>query len=209
MSLENKRTDVLARLSRLERQNRRMKLGMVAMLVLVVGLASVAAYRPRVVEANEFVLRDERGRLRAHLGFPRGGGRPRLGFYDTKGRLRARLGFSRRQRGPALEFRDAQGRSRVSLWFHPLFDAGLAFSDESGEWRLSMGYAPEGPALWPGGNPPEDLLAPAHAWVMVWDPSVWAGPFWRGSGVVMRAREGDGGTLMTYDDEGRPSWGAP
>jgi len=213
MSTESGSRDVLARLSRLERQNRRMKLGIVAMLVVVVGLASVAAYRPRVVAANEFVLRDELGRPRARLGFS-DPGRPRLGFYDTKGRVRVVLGFSRRTWGPALEFRDAEGRGRVTLWFDPHFDAGLAFSDECGEFRASMGYALEGATLWapdewPGGNPAEDLLAPAHAWVTVCDPSVWAGPFWKGSGVAMRATEGHGGTLTTYDNEGRPSWGAP
>lgn len=60
--------DVLQRLSRLERQNRRLKIGGLAALVALAGLLVMGATEStRVVEAEKFILNDGNGKVAAVL----------------------------------------------------------------------------------------------------------------------------------------------
>jgi hypothetical protein len=90
---------VLERLTKLERQNRRLKRTGVAALIVAASLAFMGqASKPKTIEANEFILRDASGNTRAKLwvdgakaGEPMGiPGRtfradPTLALYDEQG----------------------------------------------------------------------------------------------------------------------------
>ena len=64
-----------ARLGRLERENRKLRVGMVAVLAVVVGLVCVAAINPmqKIVRAERFEMVDSQGRVQATLGVKREG----------------------------------------------------------------------------------------------------------------------------------------
>ena len=75
--------DINARLAKLERENRRMKkIGIVAVVFASVLFISGQAKTNKVVEANEFRLVDDSGKVRANL-FSIAG--PHLYFYDEAG----------------------------------------------------------------------------------------------------------------------------
>lgn len=103
------------RLERLERDNRRLKLGGA---VVVVGLAALAlmgqvvpGQLPKVVEAEQFVLRDARGQVSALLSaepFLKG-----LTVFDEGGKKRAALELI--AGSPRLSLADANGKERVAL----------------------------------------------------------------------------------------------
>lgn len=84
------------RLDRLERENRHVKrVGVAALATITAVILTGQAAPPRapkVVEADEFVLRDGKGAVRAMLGFR--GGAPLLSFYDEEQTLRVGLGFT-------------------------------------------------------------------------------------------------------------------
>jgi hypothetical protein len=60
--------DLLDRLAKLEKQNRRFKLlGVAALVGVTLLLVMGQAPAKKTVEANEFVLKDDRGNIRARL----------------------------------------------------------------------------------------------------------------------------------------------
>ena len=79
--------EIAGRVQRLERDNRRLKLGAGALVAVLVALPLVAAVLPaqvpEVIEARAFRVLDEQGTIRAGLA-ARG-----LGFYDEQGTVRA------------------------------------------------------------------------------------------------------------------------
>jgi len=90
--------DVLTmRLERLERASRRSKR---VMLVGLVGVAAAALlgqappHRPKSLEAEEFVLRDSRGQVRASLGMTQNAGATVLQIHAENGKPRARITVS-------------------------------------------------------------------------------------------------------------------
>jgi hypothetical protein len=112
---------VLARLDRLERQNRRLRWAIAAAVLLAGGLLALAAWRPaplqaepsqsRALEADKFTLRDEHGTTRAGLSIGKAG--PMLIFYDERGKARGGFGLSRE--GTAVRFLDNSGRAVAGL----------------------------------------------------------------------------------------------
>ena len=84
------------RLDRVEVENRRLKragVGALAVIAAVVLMGQATPPKaPKVVEADEFLLRDAKGNVRAMLGFR--GGAPLLSFYDEEQTLRIGLGFT-------------------------------------------------------------------------------------------------------------------
>jgi hypothetical protein len=80
--------DLVARVARLERQNRFLKAGLAgiaAVVALVTSLSMVRAASPfETLTANRFVLKDDRGQERAVLGFD-AAGLPRLSFIRPDG----------------------------------------------------------------------------------------------------------------------------
>ncbi len=136
------------RLLSVEKQNRRLKQLGAALLVLVTSLIVMGqAPSKKTVEANEFILRDSGGNVRAKLsmdvhvgsapGYPAS---PQLVFFDEKGKQRVQMdgdAFS-----PGLNLYDSQGRRRGS--FDVALDTGVLFlSDEHGttKTRLTEGEA--------------------------------------------------------------------
>jgi len=129
--------DVLARLDRLERQNRRLKLGGLALLLglgVVVLAGGQGEGKPKTVEAERFILRDEFGRQRAALTVSKGGD-PALYLLDTDEQARVALGLSKD--GPGLYFTDPGGKHRAVLARN---NDGIGFDllDENGKSRAAF-----------------------------------------------------------------------
>jgi hypothetical protein len=111
------------RIARLEQQNRRMKVAVSVIVVAVLGGVLVAGpllprqanaqtpSAPRIVEANEFRLLDESGRVRGRFAVDKDG--PGLAFGDENGKLRAALRVDKD--GPLLLFNDKNEKLRAVL----------------------------------------------------------------------------------------------
>jgi hypothetical protein len=134
---------VLERLAHLERANqalsrsvRRMKLGGlgVAGMVGMLLLAGAAAVTP-CLEARNFVLRDEAGKMRAALAI-RPDGTPGLGFFDESGRIRLSMDLG--PTGPAVNLMNGIGQPQAALAVRPDGLPGLAIFDQTGQARLSL-----------------------------------------------------------------------
>ncbi len=98
------------RLTKLEIQNRRLKQGVAAGLVVVVAALCMAqaAPAPQALEATHFVLCDPEGRERLRIEVARDGN-PTINVLDQEGRLRSSLGPH------GISFYDETGRMRTTL----------------------------------------------------------------------------------------------
>ena len=174
------------RLERLERQNRRLKLGVLGVLVLMGSLVLMgAAAPPKVVEAEKFVLRDDQGRERAVLDTSA----DRSGFrlYDAAGKKRTaielgeislynenetqriNLGVERvdEGNGAAMGVLDAKGKTRIGLLTCQMGPA-LYINNVEEQTRAIMGMMPAGifadrstlpPGVKPGADPADQMTA--------------------------------------------------
>jgi hypothetical protein len=161
------------RLLKLENENRRFKQFCVTALIIVVSLV-VTAQSPssKTVEANEFILRDGRGNVRARLsmdetqsgpemvlldekGMPRikleSGGRSLYGgilrVFDSKGQLRGL--FSPRDNGGGISLLDSGGHPKTTLFPGDVWvSGGVRLEDDDGfaAWlgRTNLLYEGEG-----------------------------------------------------------------
>jgi hypothetical protein len=110
--------DLQDRLLRLERQNRRFKqLGAVMLAIAAVIVVMGQAPAKKTVEANEFILRDDSGNVRAKLSMviPAGAApgspvSPQLALIDDKGKERVKLDGN--YYTPGLSLYDSQSRYR-------------------------------------------------------------------------------------------------
>ena len=102
------------RLSRLEKQNRRCKqLGVAALLVVVSLIGMAQAPSSKTVEANEFILRDGSGNVRARLSMNESRSGPEMVLLDEKGRSRIKLeGFNESLYGGSVTVFNSQGQLR-------------------------------------------------------------------------------------------------
>jgi hypothetical protein len=134
---------VLRRLEQIEKSNealsrsvRRIRfatLGAAAGLGVLL-LAGAAALTP-CLEARNFVLRDESGKMRAALAI-RPDGTPGLGFFDESGRVRLSMDLG--PTGPAVNLMNGIGQPQAALAVRPDGLPGLAIFDPSGQARLSL-----------------------------------------------------------------------
>jgi hypothetical protein len=137
--------DLHSRLSKLEKQNRRMKQFGSVVLAVVAAIAIMGqAQAKKAIEANEFVLRDGGGNVRAKLpmevpagaapGYP---GSPQLVLIDDKGKQRVKLDGGTIG---GLNLYDEQERSRGSFTETDLFGSGalLLMQDEHGLLRTRL-----------------------------------------------------------------------
>ncbi len=144
------------RIERLERElaaaKRRNRWLMAAAVLAVVGLAwagnritgiaqaQEADTGPKVVRANQFILEDEKGRMRATLAVSKDTSALRL--YDKSGKPRAVLGVLG-DAGPALVLNDGNDKTRVQLIV--LRDVPvLALMDGNDKSRIKLGVLKDG-----------------------------------------------------------------
>jgi hypothetical protein len=139
------------RLERLEKQNRWLRMLVLALIFLAGGgvmlsvVSGVRAQAPawkRTVEAGKFVLRDSSGKTRAMLGMiPTG---PVLRMYDTSGTPRAALSVS--EVGAGLGLYDTSGQMRAVL---DMFagNQNLTLLDASGAQLARLDGSADGPSL--------------------------------------------------------------
>ena len=118
--------DLLDRLAKLEKQNRRFKLvGVAALVGVTLLLVMGQAPAKKTVEANEFILRDGGGNVRARLAMPNEGtgAMPQMVFLDAKGNTSLELdGGIAGVIGGSVGILDEQGK-RVGM-FASTFDGG-------------------------------------------------------------------------------------
>jgi hypothetical protein len=105
---------VVARLEKVERQNRRLRGAGIAVVVLAAAglLMGQAMPKARIVEAEGFVLKDGAGKVRAELAVTED--RPGLALYDENGKPRAVLSVGKA--GPGLGLYDENGNP---TWSQP------------------------------------------------------------------------------------------
>jgi hypothetical protein len=148
------------RLDMVERENRRLKqAGMVAMAVIAAVMLMGQAMQSKVVEAEQFVVRDASGKVHAALGTvnkravslalidkngnPRvvlgasSDGSPSLSFYDKGVNRRAVLGL-RADDSPDLALLDKDGKLRARLSLNDEDSATLVFIDSGGKIGASL-----------------------------------------------------------------------
>jgi hypothetical protein len=112
--------DLEDRLQRLEKQNRRLKQLVIAALIVPATLLVMGQVPSRkTVEANEFVLKDDSGVVRARLGMK---------------------SIATNKKYAAFELLDMKGETRIELFGDGIVrNAGLALSDETGNTRAVFG----------------------------------------------------------------------
>ena len=111
------------RLAALERQNRWLKgIGFVGVTILAVGLLMGANKPDKIVGAERFVVKDEKGITRAEFGMT--------------------------DMGPSLLLRDEAGMTRVRLDLYDSRSAGLDLYDEKGNRRVCLSAFKEGSNFW-------------------------------------------------------------
>jgi hypothetical protein len=134
---------VLRRLEQLENSNERLSRSVRRMRLATLGAAAglgvlltagAAAVAPSL-EARNFVLRDEAGKMRAALAI-RPDGTPGLGFFDESGRVRLSMDLG--AAGPAVNLMNGIGQPLAALAVRPDGLPGLAIFDPSGHARLSL-----------------------------------------------------------------------
>lgn len=133
---------VLERLTKLERQNHRLKQIGVAALVVAASLTLMGqASKPKTVEASELILRDGKGNVRATLSMntPKGATSsfPQLVLFDERGKKGAVLetttpGFS------GLILYDDQERERARLSTLDRLGASLLLDDDQGNLKTRL-----------------------------------------------------------------------
>jgi hypothetical protein len=161
---------LLSRVERLEKENRRLKQGALAFLLLIasVGLmaqtkqkppASTSSQRPKgrapvapapagptAVEAQSFILKDSNGHVRAELGLT--GSTPSLKFKDESGSALVTLALnSDAPGGPLLLLSDPQHHASVALSVLEHAGPQLSLTGERADIQLHMGVAPDGTTL--------------------------------------------------------------
>jgi hypothetical protein len=127
------------RLSRLEEQNHRFKqLGVAALLIVVSLMLMAQAPSSKAVEANEFILRDGGGNVRARLSMNEARSGPEMVLLDEKGRPRIKLeGFSESLSGGSVTVFNSQGQLR-GLFTGRDNGGGISLLDTEGHPRTTL-----------------------------------------------------------------------
>jgi len=133
-----------ARLERLEKANRRMRLiGITALLLGAAALLLNQNRKSRVIEAEQFILTDDKGEKRGGMIVTSQG--PALEFYDSNRTLRLNLSIF--NDSPNLTIKDARGTGVAILADVPT-GPGLMLYDRNGEPRAQLDVGKEGPRLY-------------------------------------------------------------
>jgi hypothetical protein len=144
------------RLDALERQNRRLRrvLGAASVAVFAVVAVGATAPAPRVIEAEQVLIRDANGRTRAILGLDPASHSAGLAVLGASGARR--IGVGVKSDGTAgIALSDERGELRAGLATTPAGKASVSLSDETGSIRAGLGVVEDGtPRL--GLTPPEE-----------------------------------------------------
>ena len=134
------------RVARLERQNRRLKQGLAAVVLVVAGAVIMGATKQtglgETIEAQAFVVKDKSGKIRALLGVSKSS-EPTLQFYDKDGKWRAILGVNK-DAEPTLQFYDKDGKRRAALGVTKDDESTLRLLDKDGKQRANLGVTKNG-----------------------------------------------------------------
>jgi len=124
------------RVSTLEKQNKMLRAAVyaIALSAACVVLISQAAPK-RVLEANEFVLHDPSGTIRARLGFD-AKQEPMLALYDSKGNPRILVDSG----GPGIALIDESKATRADMWLDAR-GPGFSLWDKDGRLRTQLSLA--------------------------------------------------------------------
>ncbi len=136
---------VSERITRLERENRRLKRTGAAVLVGLAALAVMGQARPnvaRLIETERVVVRDLSGRTRAALGLAPDGSAG-LALADANGKLRASLTLALDGR-PSLALFDGNEKNRIALVVGPDGASSFALYDRDGESRAGLSVRADG-----------------------------------------------------------------
>jgi hypothetical protein len=164
---------IVARIGRLERENRRLKRGAIAFLVMIASVGLMAQTRqnppasstsqrqkgrapatpaapapagPTAVEAQGFILKDSNGKVRAELSMT--GSTPSLKFRDESGSALVTLSLNGdAPGGPMLLLSDPQHHAAVALSVLEHAGPQLSLTGERPDIQLHMGVAPDGTTL--------------------------------------------------------------
>jgi hypothetical protein len=192
-------------------------LGLGALALVWASAASVPkaeaqdAVGARGLLANELIIVDENGKVRAMLGVYAGG--PSLGLYDENGKERATLGVY--AGGPSLALRDENGKERATLGVYA-FGPGLALRDENSKDRAMLVLKADGPELSLRDAAGRDRVALAVTapgpWLCLYDAagngraSLGAGKTATPDGKLITHPES---SLLFIGEDGKVSWSAP
>lgn len=134
-------TFITNRIEKLERQNRRLKIGALLALLIVGSLVVIAARPLNVQTAEKFVVVDASGRTLAVLG-PDTEGLPGLSIRDTvTGKERAWLGLWGQGKEVNLGFYDRNQKERSRLGILADGTARLNIDDDAGKLRAWFGQS--------------------------------------------------------------------
>ena len=150
--MEGPQDSVLERLDRLEKSNRelgrecrwwRRGAGGCGLVVVVLGMVGANAVEKvqKTVEAQNFVLRDAIGRVRASLGF-RSDGTPGFALMDEEARVRLALDLGA-DGVPGVNLYGTDGQLQAALAVRPDGSPGLGFFNDGGKVRLSLDLGPQ------------------------------------------------------------------
>jgi hypothetical protein len=177
---------LVRRLEKLERQNRRFRIGALLVLLMVGSLVVIGARPANVIQAEKFVLVDQSGRTLATLG-PDANGLPGLSIKDiSTGKERGWLGLWGRGKEVGLGLYDQNEKERSRLGILADGTTRLSISDDSGNLRAWLGQSGNGKESGVGfydGNEKE------RAWIGI------------AGGTTPR--------VIFYDAAHKESWGAP
>jgi hypothetical protein len=147
--------DINARLEKLERENRRMKkIGIVSIVFASVLFISGQAKTNKVVEANEFVLKDGNGKARARLAMVAVSDTtlmqkdiPNLSFYDTEGH--PRIFIAALPEESRIYLNDSQQTMHSAMWAGSavLSGAGVSITGRNELVQVTLDTFIEGPQL--------------------------------------------------------------
>ena len=142
---------VMSRLEKLEKQNSRFKqVGALALIFLGSVLLMGQAAARRTVEANEFVLKDDRGQVRGRFHLQDGGAE--LVLFDPHGTRRVWLaqrfekGYSI---GPEIGIADEQGNPRTRLQITNEITPELSFEEKQ---KVLTTLSQDSLSFWSGGQ---------------------------------------------------------
>ena len=142
-STTNVLTERLERLEhqqvKLQRSNRRLRMMTGAMLLFSGAMVLMAQNTPEIVDsvdARQFVLHDNGGKVRAVLGMTDDGA-VGLNLVDSKDRSRITLDVASNGT-PGLDFFDQDGKMRATLAMGPEGNAGVGLYGPDGHLRTSI-----------------------------------------------------------------------